>query len=246
METVKDVDALSVPEHIPAEGGFVHFFGTRQSPAVLVKTVHVGQVTPVPPDFPSVISVKQVHGKSVLVFDDPLASHATLTQEGDALVTSQPHVLLVVRTADCVPVLFADLQNRVVAAVHAGWRGAVAGIVGETLATLTQRYGTHAEHLRVAIGPSIGPCCFEVDGPVIDPIKAHYPYWAKVISPVSSTHATVDLKEFIVQQLQHQGIALAAISKSAACTQCDASRFFSYRREGRVNGTMLSGIMLKP
>ncbi|WP_447969301.1 peptidoglycan editing factor PgeF [Nitrospira sp. M1] len=239
------MDSLSFPECIPAEHGFVHFFGTRQSPAALVNTVQVGQVTPVPPDYPLVISLKQVHGKSVLVFDEPLDGNATLA-EGDALVTSQPQVLLVVRTADCVPVLFADLQLRVVAAVHAGWRGAVAGIVEETLSTLKDRYGTKTEHLRVAIGPSIGACCFEVDGPVISPIKAQYPYWAKVVSPISSTHAKVDLKELIFQQLQHQGIALAAISKSDACTQCDANRFYSYRREGRVNGTMLSGIMINP
>jgi len=206
----------------------------------------VGQVTPVPPDYPLVISVKQVHGKTVLVFDQPLDANATITQEGDALVTSQPNVLLVVRTADCVPVLVVDLKLRVVAAIHAGWRGAVAGIVGETLSVLKHQYGTKEKHLRVAIGPSIGACCFEVDDPVISPIKLRYPFWNKVLQPTSSTHAKVDLKELILQQLLQQGIALTAISRSDACTQCDETQFFSYRREGRVNGTMLSGIMVKP
>lgn len=240
------MDSLSFPECFPSEHGFVHFFGTRQSPAALVKTVQVGQVTPVPPDYPCVISVKQVHEKTVLVFDEPLDANSTIAQEGDALVTRQPNVLLVVRTADCVPVLFADLKLRVVAAVHAGWRGAVAGIVGETISVLKHQYGTKEEHLRVAIGPSIGACCFEVDDPVISPIKANYPFWNKVLMPTSATHAKVDLKELILQQLQHQGIAVTSISRSDACTQCDASKYFSYRREGRVNGTMLSGIMIKP
>ncbi len=239
------MDSLSFPDCIPAEKGFVHFFGTRQSPATLINKVQVGQVTPVPPDYPCVISLRQVHGKDVVVFDDPLDVDTPIAQEGDALVTSQPNILLVVRTADCVPVLCADIKQKVVAAVHAGWRGAVAGIVHETISVLTRRYGTKEQHLRAAIGPSIGMCCFEVDLPVITPIKENFHFGADVLRPISSTHAMLDLREFVRLQLVDQGIAPHAICRSEACTQCNTDRFFSYRREGQVNGTMMSGIMVK-
>ena len=239
------MDSLSFPDCIPAKKGFVHFFGTRQSPASLINQVRVGQVTTVPPDFPSVISLKQVHGTNVVVFDDPVDVDNPVLQDGDALVTSLRNVLLVVRTADCVPVLIADIEQKVVAAVHAGWRGAVAGIVLETLSVLKQRYGTKLEHIRVSIGPSIGICCFEVDDPVIRPIKQHFPFWDEVLAPTSATHAKVDLKQLVMCQLKHQGISTGSIRRSDDCTHCDADRFFSYRREGQVNGTMISGIMIK-
>ena len=239
------MDSLSFPDCIPAEKGFVHFFGTRQSPASLINHVRVGQVTAVPPDYPTVISLKQVHGTHVVAFDEPVDVDRPMSQDGDALVTSQRNVLLVVRTADCVPVLIADIEQKVVAAVHAGWRGAVAGIVLETLSVLKQRYGTKLEHVRVSIGPSIGICCFEVDDPVIRPIKEHFPFWSDVLEPTSATHAKVDLKRLVMHQLMNHGVSTSSIRRSDDCTQCDPDRFFSYRREGQVNGTMISGIMIK-
>ena len=158
----------------------------------------------------------------------------------------QPHLLLVVRTADCVPVLLADINRRAIAAVHAGWRGAVAGIVPATLSVLENRFGTKPKDVRAAIGPSIGVCCFEVDHPVITPLKEQYSYWSDLLMPVSSTHSKLDLRKLVTHQLRHYGLTSEAISRSEDCTQCDATRFFSYRREGRVNGTMISGIMINP
>ena len=242
---MKAEDSLSFSDCIPAEKGFVHFFGTRQSPASLINTVQVGQVVSAPPDYPSVVSLKQVHGTDVIVIDESIDVGFSMTHEGDALVTTQPNVLLVVRTADCVPVLVADIHQHVIAAVHAGWRGAVAGVVLETLAVFTQRHGAKKEHLRVGIGPSIGSCCFEVDDPVIRPIKERFPFWSEVLKPISPTHAKVNLKGLIFHQCLQAGISSTAICQSEDCTQCDANRYFSYRREGRVNGTMLSGIMMK-
>ncbi|MCA9472316.1 MAG: peptidoglycan editing factor PgeF [Nitrospirales bacterium] len=239
------MESLSFPEHIPAERGFVHFFGTRQSPAPLINTVRVGQVTAVPPDYPCVISLKQVHGTDVLVCENPDDLKTVHGLEGDALVTSCSDVLLVVRTADCVPVLMADVERNAVAAVHAGWRGTVAGIVRQTIRVMTEQYGTEPSNLRVAIGPSIGMCCFEVDRPVIDPIKEQWADACEVLKPTSPTHAMVDLKKLIGYQLIEAGVSAASISQSTHCTNCDATRYFSYRREGRVNGTMNSGIMMR-
>ncbi|MGB0910116.1 MAG: peptidoglycan editing factor PgeF [Nitrospirales bacterium] len=239
------MDSLSFPDCIPVEKGFDHFFGTRQSPAPLINILRVGQVTPVPPDYPHVISLKQVHGKDVAVFDKPVDVATPIPSDGDALVTNQPNVLLVVRTADCVPVLMVDVERRVVAAVHAGWRGAVAGIVPDTLLVLSERFGSIRDQIRVAIGPSIGPCCFEVDEPVLRPLKEQFSFSTDVLKTISSTHAKLDLKALIRYQLTEAGIEADAMRWSQDCTQCDAKRFFSYRREGQVNGTMISGIMMK-
>ena len=239
------MESLSFPECIPAERGFVHFFGTRQSPASLMNNVQVGGVASVPPDYPYVISLKQVHGTQTLVCDNPEDLKISGTLEGDALVTSCSNVLLVVRTADCVPVLLADIERKAVAAVHAGWRGTVGGIVQKTMSGLTEQYGTKPTDLRAAIGPSIGACCFEVDGPVMGPIKKQWSSVSEVLRPISATHAMLDLKRLIYHQLREAGVPAEAIRQSTHCTHCDDTRYFSYRREGRVNGTMSSGIMIQ-
>lgn len=238
------MDALQFPECFPAERGFEHFFGTRHSPASLINKVQVGRRTSVLPDYSCVMSLKQVHGTNVVVVNGQEHEYSDPIQEGDALVTNQAQVLLIVRTADCVPVLMADVKQKVVAAVHAGWRGAVAGIVPATLAVMKSRFGTESQDVHAAIGPSIGVCCFEVDDPVITPLKANFPFWSDVLTLTSEIRGKLNLKALVVQQLVVEGVGNDAISQSQDCTHCQPDQFYSYRREGEVNGTMLSGIMV--
>ena len=238
------MNTLQFPERFPGEQGFEHFFGTRQSPAPLINKIQVGCKTSVLPHYPCVMSLKQVHGTNVVVVTGEGNAPSEGVQEGDALVTNQTQVLLIVRTADCVPVLLADLKQKVVAAVHAGWRGAVAGIVPETLAVMRDQFGTDPRDVQAAVGPSIGVCCFEVDEPVLKPLKANFPFWSDVLTLTSEMRGKLDLKALVVQQLVSDGVSHDAISQSHDCTHCQADQFFSYRREGQVNGTMLSGIMV--
>ena len=109
----------------------------------------------------SLATAKQIHSDRVLLVESPGPQG-----EGDALISNLPGVGLAIRTADCLPILIADPRNRAVAAIHAGWRGVVSEIASKTIHAMCHRFDSRPEDLVVAIGPGIGPCCFEV-GPEV-------------------------------------------------------------------------------
>jgi polyphenol oxidase len=232
---------ISVPAF--ADGRPVyHFFGTRhQSGRLTPPTASSRRANDV-----RIISVKQVHGTDCLVIDRPVQAGAGFSGTWDALVTDQAAVLLTVRTADCVPVLVHDPSHGVVAAVHAGWRGAVDGIVPKTLATMAAEFGTALESVRMVIGPSAGDCCYEVDGAVLAPLKKRYPYASLVIRETGRNRAVLNLRDLVRRQAQAAGVHHERIWAVNVCTICHPHLFYSYRRDGTVIGTMTSGIMLQP
>ena len=221
-----------------------HFFGTRQVPLGLQASIRLGEVTTGPPSFPFVASLKQIHSTRVVVFDGPVKAEVISQGEGDALVTNQTQFLLVVRTADCVPILLVDHKTGVIGAIHAGWRGAVGGIVAKTIETCVEQFGSNVAHMHMAIGPSIGPCCYEIDAQVIEPLQTCYPDWLGVLQETKEGKGMLDLKKLIWHQILASGIPEQQVERIEECTRCRDDLFFSYRREGKVNGTMMSGIML--
>jgi YfiH family protein len=159
-------------------------------------------------------------------------------------MTDQPGVMVTVRTADCVPVLLHDPARRAVAAVHAGWRGALGGIVPRTIATMAERFGSVPAALRVAVGPSAGPCCYEVDEPVLAGLRASVPDWPSVLRVHRPGRALLDLRLLVRLQAEAAGVPADSIQAVNLCTICRPALFHSYRRDGEVRGTMVSGIML--
>lgn len=204
----------------------------------------LGHVQPGPESFPLVASVKQVHGTAGMVLDRPVQSGQVLSGEWDAILTNQRGVLVTVRTADCVPVLMYDEKTNVVAAVHAGWRGALGGIVRKTVDLLHRRFATEPGTVLVGIGPSIGPCCYEVDEPLVGHVQARIHAWERLVWRVTGGKARLDLPGLIRQQAVEAGVHGDAIDTVGLCTACRPDLFYSYRRDGRVVGTMVSGIML--
>jgi YfiH family protein len=222
-----------------------HFFGTRHAPVGLNAHILLGQATSGPPEFPVIATLEQIHSTQVVVLRDAMNLGELDQTKGDALVTNHPQILIVVRTADCVPVLLIEEHTGVVGAIHAGWRGAVAGIVTKTIRTCMEEFGAKAGQMQIAIGPSIGPCCYEVDEPVIIPLRNRYSNWPEVLRETTTGKGKLDLKQLIYRQIQASGIPENQIGTVEYCTHCRADLFYSYRREGQVSGTMLSGIMLQ-
>lgn len=187
----------------------------------------------------------QVHGIVVreVGLADSLAEIASA--QGDALVARRD-VAVGVRTADCVPVLYADPRQGVVAAIHAGWRGLAAGIAREALHALGEGAGSR---VLVALGPSIGPCCFEVDQPVARAIAASSSeacVQAATDPARRATHAQVDLRTALETQLAALGVAPRRIERVGGCSRCDPMGFHSYRRDGSASGRMLSFVAPPP
>jgi polyphenol oxidase len=143
-------------------------------------------------------------------------------------------------------VLVYDRRKSAVAAVHAGWRGALAGIVPKTIQSMVARFGIQAGDLRVSIGPSAGPCCYEVDEAVLAPLRSRRQDWPAFLRNDRGSKARLDLKALVGRQAGESGIPSAHITVVNVCTICHPALFYSYRRDGRLNGTMLSGIALVP
>lgn len=171
----------------------------------------------------------QVHGATVLTTDH-VAGDCELGK-GDAIVCDSLDALAAVRTADCVPVLLASRDGRRVAAVHAGWRGAVAGVVIEAL----KHFDSPAE-IIAAIGPCIGFSAFEV-GPEV---AEHFP--AETVRHEPNGKAHVDLKRALTLQLIAGGVPAAQVESTDRCTVTHHDEFFSHRRTGGLTGRMASVI----
>jgi hypothetical protein len=202
--------------------------------------------------------VFQVHGREgVHVTGQPVEQ--VYAHRADFLVTGQPGVTLGVITADCVSALIADPTRPAVAAVHAGWRGLAAGVLEAAVSALRQRLGSRPADLRAALGPSIGPCCFEVGPEVVDAFAAAFPGESGLAGRPAQRAANagdapgderphVDLWTAARLALQRAGLAPEHIDTPPGCTHCDARRYHSYRRDGPRVGQHLSvvGISATP
>lgn len=191
----------------------------------------------------------QTHGTTVRVVDEdfvslPDAEKASRLEGVDALVTDRAGQCLCVSTADCVPVLCYDARRRAVAAVHAGWRGTVARIVGHTLRVMADTYGTEGGDMHACIGPSISPEAFEVGDEVWQAFAdAGFPM-DRIAHRCGKWH--IDLWEANRLQLLACGVRPENIELSGICTYGSNGDFFSARRQGIRSGRILSGILLRP
>jgi hypothetical protein len=187
------------------------------------------------------ILLRQVHGAAVVDVE-----HGPGPVEGDAAVWSgrSPRFAAAVRTADCVPVLLARLDGEAGAAVHGGWRGITAGILDTVLGSLAGR-GVAASDLIAAVGPAIGPCCYEVGDEVARALAAVLPPGGAsrvVRRDVPSGRARVDLRAAVALLLEAAGVPPAGIHVAPWCTRCRPDLFHSFRRDGAEAGRMLATI----
>ncbi|OGK91996.1 MAG: hypothetical protein A2X50_16425 [Candidatus Rokubacteria bacterium GWF2_70_14] len=136
-------------------------------------------------------------------------------------------------TADCLPIVLFDPEGRRLAVVHAGWRGTVQSVARAAVTALT-RAGAPPGGLLAAVGPSIGPCCYEVDLPVIERLRTGFPSaWPTWVTPVGPGKWMLDLWKANEDQLRAAGVAPSRIENPRLCTACRLDLFFSYRREGK-------------
>ncbi len=220
---------------------------------------------------------EQVHGDKVWRVTSADRGKGRLRREdavaeADALITDVPGVLLVMYFADCVPLFFYDPETPAIGLAHAGWKGTALDIAGKTVRAMAEAFGSRPERLYAAVGPSIGPCCYEVDEPVLarllplaerlrgegvagedagggreaDQTAGGAPAADTVL--VKSTragHAAVNLKEFNRRLMMKAGILPSRIELSTWCTACRDGLFFSHRREKGKTGRMAAFLGIK-
>jgi YfiH family protein len=230
------------PHGFAARGPDIGDFGPNTPPQEVA--AHVRRLAEVAGFDPLALrQVHQVHGARVV--DGATLADDRARVEADALVlraTSREARAVGVRIADCVPVLVGCVggkapNDRAIAAIHAGWRGVVAGVVGAALAELGP-----GERVA-AIGPCIGPCCFEVGVDVAAQIAAACGD-PRVIARTAGDKAYVDLRRAVRAQLASAGVT--DIEDVPGCTRCEPERFFSFRRDAAASGRHLAAIALPP
>ena len=215
------------------------------------------------------VALKQIHSDVIHLFpaapSEPCKGLPAVA--GDASITNLPGLLLAVQTADCVPILLVDPKKRAIAAIHAGWRGTLARIAIKAIGQMQMHFATNPADLLAAIGPSIGPCCYEVGTEVATQYHSQFPeapawfdefrtgdepnpiQWLNRMPPGHQPppqNVRLNLKKANRAQLLSAGLRPENISVSDLCTACRPDLLFSYRKQGAHSGRLMSVIALRP
>jgi polyphenol oxidase len=206
--------------------------------------------------------LKQIHSALLRPMQQPAAEVC----KGDASATNTPGILLAIQTADCVPILLVDPRKRTVAAIHAGWRGTLARITQKAVGRLQYEFGSKPADLLAAIGPSIGPCCYEVAADFVTKFTAQFAdaqdyfdeprsgeepnplQWLNMKPPGHQPppkNVHLDLRRANRSQLLAAGVRPKNIFTSDLCTACRTDLLFSHRREGPLSGRLMSVIGIR-
>lgn len=212
------------------------------------------------------VELRQIHSAIVHCVD---ATRVT-PPAGDGLITNMPAVLLAIKTADCVPLLVVDVEQRAVGAFHAGWRGTVARIAEKGVGEMRRHFGSEPHDLRAAIGPSIRRCCYRVGPEVLAEFESQFAYADELFEEVFDANALhvrypllflnqrapghgdsaaeihLDLAEANRRQLLDAGLHEEHITVVPGCTACETARFFSHRAELGKTGRMMAVIGIRP
>lgn len=219
----------------------------------------------------NLISVRQIHSDVIQHIDSEcLLSPQELSLAGDGLITATPGLLLAIQTADCFPIILADVRRRAVGVFHAGWRGTVMRIVEKGVGEMHRCLGSRPHDLRAAIGPGIQGCCYEVGEEVRTKFESQFAYAAKLFREVKDSDPVrekypllfltarapghshlpkklfLDLVEANRRQLLAAGVAAENIEVSRLCTSCRPDLLFSYRAEKGRTGRMMSVVGIRP
>lgn len=188
-----------------------------------------------------------VHGDRVVAVtgsEGPGKGEVRVVENCDGLITDQRGLALVVTAADCVPILLYDPVRQAVGAVHAGWRGTVAGIASKAVAAMTAAYGSRPSDLVAGVGPSIGPCCYEVDEPVARPVRDFYGDRAGGLLGPGAGPGKYQLDLWEANRLDLAAAGVTEVHVSRECTACQIGRYFSHRAERGTAGRGAAVIVL--
>jgi YfiH family protein len=186
-----------------------------------------------------IVTMGQVHGDNIVEVKDKSLKEAG---EADGMITAEKDIFLGVLTADCVPILFVAPKNKLVAAVHAGWRGTLAGIAEKAARLFTDQLHVSADEIEVALGPSIESCCYEVKDDVAVPLLKRWGGIAESSIQKRDGKTYLDLRLLNRAVLSRAGIPETNIFQIGPCTSCSPEDFFSYRRERSETGRQISFI----
>ena len=191
----------------------------------------------------NIFRAKQVHGSDVLIIDNQSLKDIS-KEEKDGFVTNRKGIVLATYHADCVPVYFYDRKKDVIGLAHAGWKGTLNNICGSIIEAMVEKFESRAEDIIVAIGPSIGICCYEIGPDLVKLFSDKYPKEKDIILEKESK-VYLDLWKVNKINLLNLGVKEENIYYSNTCTSCKVDKLYSYRKEKGTNNRMIAAIGLK-
>ena len=192
------------------------------------------------------LSLRQVHGDRVVIFDPAIQTIEEVWHtEGDALVTRTPGFALGVFTADCLPIFLYDPVQEAIGVVHTGWRGTAKGVIRRAVERMEEAFQCRGADLLAALGPCIGPCCYEVDGPVKAAFLSGGIPWERVSKPRGYEKWLLDLYQANLFHMEKAGISKENINVLKICTSCHGEAFYSYRNADKTGGRQINFIALR-
>lgn len=196
------------------------------------------------------ITTNQVHRDNILIIDSPSEVFQDQIKDAknvsaDAILTNQKGIAIGVLTADCLPIILFDPVKRVAGIAHAGWRGTAEGICKSIIKSLSNHFESKPENILAALGPSIGPCCYEVGVDVVNHFTSMTSSTNEILIEVGGGRWKLDLKNANANQLVECEVMRKNISISNLCTSCNTNLFFSYRKEGNPTGRQLNLVLIK-
>ena len=192
------------------------------------------------------LTLNQVHGDDIFIIK-PFGEYypSSEAMNYDAIVTSRTNLAICIKTADCVPVFIVDRIKKIIAVVHAGWRGTALEITAKVVRLLIEKYGSSPPEILTAIGPSIGQCCFEVDNAAAKAFFEQKNNEVFLFPGAKPNKWMLDLAEANRRQILNCGIPGANIDVSDLCTSCRQDLFFSHRGSGGITGRQINFMMIK-
>ncbi len=187
------------------------------------------------------IQVNQVHGDRIILVNK---NNLLTKPEADGLISRERNLILGIRSADCLPIIYYEPKKKIIGATHAGRRGLLLEIPKKMIQYIKQ-LGGKPENTLVGIGPHIGPCCYSLDNQTIQAICQEQPLVKNFIKKEGADKAFLDLLELCRQQLMEVGVNKNNLETSEICTACQHQHWWSYRQEGKACGNMLTVICQK-
>lgn len=195
------------------------------------------------PSFKTIVIPEQIHSTNVTIFTSNLTDNLERVSETDGIITKDFNSVLIINTADCSPIIFAEKQQGIVGISHQGWRGSVKRL-GQKMIKKIVELGGKKENIFVAIGPSIGECCYDIDDERYYQFIEEFDGYSKKIfhRHQGKLHLNLSLLNYL--QVKEIGIPIKNIDHFPFCTSCDRKRFFSFRRDKKEDyGEMLSFVV---
>lgn len=188
-----------------------------------------------------VIYLKQVHSDIIYEYNGKNGKEV-IQKEGDALITNVPNIIIGVFTADCVPVILVDEENKAIAAIHSGWKGTFKSITKNAIEALSSKYGSKAENIKAYIGPHIRQCCYEISNELKDKFIEEKAIDEKILF----NGRNLSMEECILKDLRGSGVKEENINSLQLCTHCSKDvKLHSYRSSNGAYGRLFSFVILK-